>query len=161
MINRVEGTPGPVSCEIKRGVPEWSSNPIPHGASPDLKVLATVLRGKAKLPDEIRQWLADLMDPDASSTFQFKKLSKRKRGKKPSPYIDFDLVAYVEAETARGVPRKNTIADAAKGYGVSRSTIEGRLTTHKKAQDEYNQLMSLENEPFDTPTVRQVEKKSK
>ena len=138
MINRVEGTPGPVSCEIKRGVPEWSSNPIPHGASPDLKVLATVLRGKAKLPDEIRQWLADLMDPDGSSKFQFKKLSKRRQGAKSERSSTPDTLEvgnFISDEIHRGVKRKNAIADAVKKFGVSKATIEAKLAEWNEAME--------------------------
>ena len=158
--DQVEGRPGPMSCVFRDGELQYCSDDIPEGAGPDLKLLADVLRSKIELPGDIRQWLADLVDPGAGTTLQFKKLSKRKGGAKRSPVIDFEFAEYVEDQTRLGVPRKNTIADAAEGYGVSRSTIEGRLATHKKARDEHDRI-NRENAEFEKQQARKVKKDSK
>ncbi len=156
--SQVEGDPGPMSCVLKDGELCYYAVDIPKDAKPDLKLLADVLRSEIWLPPDIRCWLADLVDPGAGTTLQFKKLSKRKGGAKPSPVIDFELAKYVEAQARLGVPRKNTIADAAEGYGVSRSTIEARFATYKKARDEHDRIISEQIEPFDMPAAPQVKK---
>ena len=158
--DQVEGRPGPTSCVFRDGELQYCSEDIPDSAKPDLKLLADVLRSTIQLPDDIRQWLADLFDPEAGSRFQFRKLEKRQGGAGPDPIIDFELAHYVEDQTRLGVPRKNTIADAAEGFGVSNSTIEGRLATYKKALEE-NDRINRENAEFEKQKARRVKKDSK
>lgn len=79
----VEGRAGSCRCELADdGLPAFGTDVIPVGAAPDLRLLARFLRGPANIPPAIRTWLADLLDPAASSEFQFKTLSKRKTGRK-------------------------------------------------------------------------------
>jgi hypothetical protein len=146
--SQVEGRPGAGSCKFEDGELYYCVGRIPKGAEPDLKLLADVLRSKIQLPDDIRQWLADLLDPEAGSRFQFRKLEKRKGGEGPDPIYDFELIEYVNDQTRLGALPKNIIADAVKKFGMSPSSVRSRLATYKKARDEHDRI-NRENEEFE------------
>lgn len=171
--HQVEGRPGPMSCVFRDGELQYCSDDIPKGAKPDLKLLADVLRSKIQLPDYIRQWLADLFDPEAGSRFQFRKLEKRKGGAGPAPTIDFEVVNFIHEEISRRLSgrkpgserrnvaaRKNAIADAVIRFGISIATIEKCLAVYEAALQETFRI-NEENAEFEKQQARKVKKNSK
>ena len=74
-------------CEFINGMPSRCSGSIPYGAEPRLDLLVDLFRSDTPIPKEIRDWLADLLDPNAASDFQFKELLRRKQGKPEKPQI--------------------------------------------------------------------------
>ena len=133
---QVEGCPGWLHCKIEENKFVGRLNPGEREkAAPDLKLLASLLRSKIDLPEEIRHWLADLMDPEAASTFQFKKLSRRKRGAGPGAKIYSDVGRIIREKIWRGEQRKNAINDAAKEYGISVSGAGRTLASYDEAEE--------------------------
>ena len=129
---QVEGGAGINFCEVRDdkivygGLIPSDSPQRPH----DIKLLANLLRSKIPIPDEVRHWLADLMDEDASSKFQFKKLEKRRRGPKSRRYSTLDIRdvdEFLSKYIAGGGVRKNAITDACAKFKVSPSKIEAAI----------------------------------
>ena len=76
----VEGRESVVSCHFSDGQRYYGKS-IPQNAKPDLSLLVDLFRSDTQIPREIRDWLADLLDPNAKSDFQFKELARRRPGK--------------------------------------------------------------------------------
>ncbi len=96
--------------------------------NPDLQLLADLLRSKRKLPQKVRNWLADLMDPNASSEFKKIKLSKSKRGPNRKILSGFskesrEALCFYDGEIESRSAVKNATTDTMKNLGISKSTL--------------------------------------
>lgn len=130
----VEGRPSQVSSQINDGVPGFSPHPIPKNAKPNLKMLAKMLREREVIPQEIRDWLADMMDEDADSEFQFKKLSRRKRGRRGhGPSANMDAAKFIMRLMDEGKPRKQVLWEAEKKFNLKPSELAAAVRYRKEA----------------------------
>lgn len=142
----VEGRPHPASAVLHEGKPIFCARPIPDGALPDLKLLAEFLRSDVPIPSEIRHWLADMVDTDAYSEFQFKRLSKRRRGRKAKDAtVYMEIARYVQSLTQTGETRQRAIGKAEAKFMIKRSTVEAALKATKLA-DEAQARWNLEQD---------------
>jgi hypothetical protein len=127
----VEGRQHSQSCALKDGNLQPSEIPILKGAQPDLKLLAEFLRSDIPLPQSERNWLADLMDKDATSDFQFKKLSKRAAGRPVGGQEKKIAMARYFNDLQHALTRKRALHKTAMKFRVSPATIERALKSTK------------------------------
>jgi hypothetical protein len=143
----VEGRVRPASFALVDGKPGFSAQAIPRKAPPNLRLLADVLRSENQLPSKIRKWLADLLDPDASTERQLK-LSKRKRGAKTKSISkNWDVAEFVEELLHKGATRQRAIGAAMDKYRLSKSSIEAALSSLKKAREIHSRIACEEAFP--------------
>lgn len=134
----VEGRESPASSVLHDGRPIYCAHGIPQGSPPNLQILAEFLRSETQIPSGIRSWLADMMDRDANSEFQFKKLSKRKRGAKArGSTANWEAARYVQALLSENETRKRAIGSAEEKFGIKRSAIEAALKSLREADEEH------------------------
>lgn len=130
----VEGRPSQASSQINNGVPGFFPQPIPKNAKPNLVILAKMLRERAAIPQEIRYWLADMMDEEADSEFQFKKLSRRKRGRRRhGPSANMDAAKFIMQLMDKGEPRKKVLWEAEKKFNLKPSELAAAVRYRKEA----------------------------
>jgi hypothetical protein len=131
----VEGRVSPASCAWENGTPIFCAIPIKKKAKPDLLLLAEMLRSGAPIPVEVRGWLADMVDPNAKSDFQFKKLSKRGRGAKTTGHTaNWDAAEFVSNRMAAGDTRQEAIGSALGKFHIEKAAIEEALRSMKEAK---------------------------
>jgi hypothetical protein len=100
-----------------------------------LLLLAEMLRSGAPIPVEVRGWLADMVDPNAKSDFQFKKLSKRGRGAKTTGHTaNWDAAEFVSNRMAAGDTRQEAIGSALGKFHIEKAAIEEALRSMKEAK---------------------------
>ena len=137
----VEGRESRASSAWTDTGPSFVPSPIPRGTSPDLKLLAEMLRSKKPLPPNVRAWLADLVDPEAGSEFQFKSLSRRGRGPgRVSVASNWDAAEAVISLMQEGSPRKRAIGEVMDRTGLRKSTLEAAMRSRREAQEEHARL---------------------
>lgn len=134
----VEGRQSGFSCELKDGVPAFMAKSIPKGSKPNFDLLVRYLRGNTPMNDYVRNWLADLFDRDATSTFQIKKLVRRSGAGAPAndAFANADAAQYVLDSVDAGQSHKNAVADARKKFGISRSALLKAVARLKSMQAE-------------------------
>lgn len=131
----VEGRVYPASCAWENGSPVFFGIPIKKGSEPNLTLLAEMLRSKKPIPIDIRSWLADMLDPNADSDFQFKKLSKRGRGAKSTgSAANWKAAEFVLHCMETGDTRQQAIGKALGKFGIQRSAIEQALKSFTDAK---------------------------
>jgi hypothetical protein len=137
----VEGQVTPSSCVIKGGLPVFNSDPdVQKPPKSNLLVLAQVLRGNQPIPQDIRNWLADMMDPEAESSFKFQ-LKKNGRGPKRSVINrNWDAAIYVSECIRNGVTRKQALGNAETKFGLKRSSIEAAIVNYEAAIEENDRV---------------------
>ncbi len=132
--NTVEGRAYPASCAWENGSPVFCAYPIKKGSEPNLLLLSEMLRSQIPIPNEIRNWLADMLDPNADSDFQFKKLSKRRRGAKVAgPTANWEAAEFVLRRMENNDTRQQAIGKALGKFGIQRSALEEALKSLKEA----------------------------
>ena len=137
----VEGLVTSSSCVIQDGLPVFNCDPdVQKPPKSNLLVLAQVLRGNQPIPQDIRNWLADMMDPEAESSFKFQ-LKKNGRGPKGSGVsLHWEAAKYVVECDEKKLPRKQTLGNAEKKYNLSRSTILKAIAEYKPVAEAEHQL---------------------
>jgi hypothetical protein len=114
-----------------------SLEPIPKGSRPNINLLAELLRSETPIPSDIRIWLADMMDENATSDFQFKVLSKRKRGAKVNgDSANWDAAKYFEELIDKGETRKRAMGKTEEKCGIKKSSINNAVASRRSAQEE-------------------------
>ena len=145
----VEGRVSPASCAWENGPTVFCAYPIKKGSAPNLVLLAEMLRSEIPIPNEIRKWLADMLDPNADSDFQFKKLSKRGRGPKVvGPAVNWAAAQSVLDLIEAGLPRKKAIHDTCGKFSIGKSAIEEALSSYKEAKAIHDSIEKIQREPF-------------
>lgn len=148
-IDTVEGIESEGSCKLVDGALIVTEQPIKWGDQPDLSLLADVLRSDIELPPHVRAWLADLVDPQASSdaALMFRNRSAVELGKalfrKKGPYTDWPIADFVadciDEMRANGVPeralRKRAIAKACDHFGISDTKVTDAIAIRQAAYD--------------------------
>jgi len=144
----VEGLVTPASCVIDNGLPDLNWTPVlQKPPKSNLLVLAQVLRGNQPIPQDIRNWLADMMDPEAESSFKFQ-LKKNGRGPKKSVINrNWDAAIYVSECIRNGVRRKQALGNAENKFGLKRASIEAAIADHEAAKDEHDRITREECDP--------------
>jgi hypothetical protein len=155
----VEGRPSPASCVWENGTPIFCAIPIEKSSDPNLSLLAEMLRSEAPIPSEVRAWLADMMDPCATSDFQFKKLSKRGRGPKSIghtanwPAAEYARVLMRQPKDPRKPEileaRKSAIGKAADEFKLKKSSIEKALSNLIDSEAAHNAIEQGHKAPKD------------
>ena len=137
----VEGLVTPASCVIDNGLPDLNWTPVlQKPPKSNLLVLAQVLRGNQPIPQDIRNWLADMMDPEAESSFKFQ-LKKNGRGPKRSVINrNWDAAIYVSEFIHNGVTRKQALGNAETKFGLKRSSIEAAIANYEAAVEENDRV---------------------
>jgi len=137
----VEGLVTSSSCVIEGGLPVFNSDPdVQKPPKSNLLVLAQVLRGNQPIPQDIRTWLADMMDPEAESSFKFQ-LKKNGRGPKGSGVsLHWEAAKYVAESISNGVTRKQALGNAETKFKLSRSTLEIAIAEYKPVAEAKHQL---------------------
>ena len=148
----VEGQVKPSSCVIEGGLPVFNSDPdVQKPPKSNLLVLAQVLRGNQPIPQDIRNWLADMMDPEAESSFKFQ-LKKNGRGPKRSGVTrHWEAAKYVVECVSNGVTRKQALGNAETKFNLSRSTLEIAIAEYKAVEETEHQIGVDEGWWPDTP----------
>ena len=126
----VEGLVTSSSCVIQDGLPVFNCDPdVQKPPKSNLLVLAQVLRGNQPIPQDIRNWLADMMDPEAESSFKFQ-LKKNGRGpKRLGVTRHFEAAKYVVEQVLKNVPRKQALGNAETKFNLSRSEVARLVCT--------------------------------
>lgn len=137
----IEGQVKPSSCVIEGGLPVFNSDPdVQKPPKSNLLVLAQVLRGNQPIPQDIRNWLADMMDPEAESSFKFQ-LKKNGRGPKGSGVTrHWEAAKYVVESVSNGVTRKQALGNAETKFNLSRSTLEIAIAEYKAVEETEHQI---------------------
>lgn len=136
-IQTVEGRPGPVSMVMADGRPALSPAPIPKDAKPDVGPLVELLRSKEPIPSDVRTWIADLLEEDATTAVRLT-LARRKAGKAPNAVgAHWDAAEFVDRLVEGGVKQESALIDAEKRFDVKRSTLMAALTSYRSAREEH------------------------
>lgn len=131
----VEGRPSQASCAWSSGAPAFDPQPIPPGSEPNLKLLAEMLRSDAEVPAEVRRWLADLVDPEGTSEFHFKRLSKRGRGARVKGVaVNWEAASAFERYCSEGMARKQAIWRVQQEFSLSRASVEAAAKSLRAAR---------------------------
>lgn len=160
--SRVQGSLSQWSINLDQGAPRLNMDGVPAQAEPDLEFLAEYLRSSRPMTDDIRNWLADLMDPNSDCDYQFKKLSLRKpKGRKKlgiSPHWDaaeYALSIWVGSEVNNQmefdeIPEGmfeysgKAVEHTARKFGISIKSLEAAITEYRKAKREHDRISRLE-----------------
>ena len=137
----VEGRVSPASCAWEKGSPRFCAYPVKKGSEPKPELLSEMLRSGTPIPNEIRNWLADMIDPQGVGDFQFKKLSKRRRGAKiAGPTANWDAAEFVLQCISERETRQRAIGKAMKKFKIKRTATEQALKSYKEALAKFREI---------------------
>lgn len=161
---RVQGSYSQWSIRLEGGAPQLSLEGIPPHAQPDLTFFAEYLRSERPLTPDIRNWIADIMDPASGSEYQFKKLSLRKPSgrKKIGTSSHWDAAEYAleiwigsevnEQMEFDGIPdgmvkrKHQAVTKAAAKFLISQKAVEAAITDYRRAKQEHDRIARHEYE---------------
>lgn len=150
----VEGRQSTASCSVKDGKIVFCATPVKKRAEPNLKLLSEIIRSNEPLPAGARQWIADLLDPDADSEFCVKRLLRRARGPgRTGNCHNWDAAEYAELRIKLGERADNPLAKdarpdksgeavktAAEKFGISESAVKAALKKRRAAQASHDEI---------------------
>ena len=137
----VEGRPSYGTFELINGEPYFSEGCVPRGAKPNLVLLVELFRSETLLPREIRDWLADLFDPNATSDFHFKELSRRKPGKlKKSETQDLGAAIFFHKLCDEGIHRKEAFHRTRERFEIKKTVLDEAIALYRSAMAETEKL---------------------
>jgi hypothetical protein len=118
--------------------PDWSNNP-------DLDEIRNLLRTAEPLPQEMRNWLADILDPKAKSKWRAELKHRNEKGGRPSNFLlTCEIVNFVdeggyeqEFDIAEGEKVKidAKIQAAVSKFSLTREAIKKHRTAYKQAME--------------------------
>jgi hypothetical protein len=142
----VEGRESVVACHFSDGQPYYSLESIPQNANPDLSLLVDLFRSDTLIPREIRDWLADLFDPNATTDFPFKELARRKPGKPEKALSrNWDAAAFFDALCEEGIHRKAAIAQTMAKFALAKTVLEEAIRSYRVASEEHARVLREED----------------
>ena len=131
-MTTVEGRESITSAGLVDGLPAFNAAPIRPGAPPNLVMLAVCLRSDQPIPDQVRLWLADLVDPAGASTMQ---LVRRRPGQRTRALgRHWEAVARFD-ELVETMSQQQALHQVGQEFGISRATIQGARAEHKSASE--------------------------
>jgi hypothetical protein len=133
----VEGRPGNLSVEVTdQGVAVVARKPIEDGSPPRPDLIIRLLRSGLPLSQEVRNIIADFIDPAAGTLHCFGPMKRRRRGRHAGwGKWHMDAARLVEERfTARG-QYEAAVEEATKKFGLTRSQVTGSYSQLKKVRE--------------------------
>ena len=133
----VEGRPSHVRLLIENNIPILDyGNPIVKNSGANPELILQVLRCDIPLPKTFRNWIADLLDPNADSNFCYKNFSRRHAGQHPKWKLwDIEAALFVE-ERIKTDGYDSAITSAAEKFKIGRTKVKNAYSILKKARAE-------------------------
>jgi hypothetical protein len=123
----VEGQQSPMAYVLNKGQPAMSAKGIDLNAPVNRQLLIDFLRSDRPIGDDVRNWLADMLDPNKQTNANL--ALSRRRGKARSNMLD-----YVEAVEAYMDQRDSddgydpAIAHVSEKFGIKKGTLKKAIS---------------------------------
>lgn len=129
----VEGHAGKFSVALKADDLVIDVNAIPVGAVQRPELVVDLLRSDAPLTPELRQVIADMVDPGATSDFCFENFARRRGPGRPAKADWLHVGYFIQMKIAEGVSQKEAVYLAREEFGIKRSSANKHLTRCRDA----------------------------
>lgn len=127
LIATVEGDEFPVSYSLRDGEPVAEAKEVALGQQVDAELLIAFLRSERPLGAEVRNWLADMLDPAVSTNANLKLSARAGAREKSMLEYKFAVEAYLDRREA-GDGYDAAIADVALRFGMTQSLLRKAVT---------------------------------
>ena len=127
LITTVEGNEFPVSYALKDGEPCAQAKEVALGQPVDAQLLIAFLRSERPIGSEIRNWLADMLDPAVSTKANLRLASRAGAPEKSMLEYKSAVEAYLDRREA-GDGYDAAIADVAPRFGMTQSLLRKAVT---------------------------------
>lgn len=136
----VEGRPGPLSVVVAEQEVSVVAEPIEKGSPPKPELVVELLRSGAPLSLEVRNIIADFIDPAASTRFCFGPMQRRKRGRHAG-WGTWHMEAALLVEEICTIPGQyeSGVVEAMAKFGLARSQVTkaySQLMEVRRVEDE-------------------------
>lgn len=133
----VEGIENPASYGFVAGVPYFSPRPIEPKAGPNPKLLADYLKSDRPISRHVRDWLADMVDPDGTGTSGIT-ISRRKNGRPKSSMFKYHeaVSEFIEQYDRYGFDAACNYVT--KQFSISQSTL---LKARRALEDDLRDML--------------------
>lgn len=123
LIRSVEGNESPIAYVLKEGIPAMSANGVALNSPVNLRLLIDFLRSERPIGNDIRGWLADMLDPEKPTNANLS-LSRR-RGRAESNMMDhvYAVEAYIDQRDL-GDGYDTAIAHVSEKVGIKKGTLK-------------------------------------
>ena len=118
----VEGIENPASYGLADGTPYFSPRPVQPKSGPNLKLLADYLRSDRPISQHVRNWLADMADPDGTGT-SCMAITRRKNGRPKSSMFKYHeaVTEFIQHYDLYGF--EAACSHVTKEFSISQSTL--------------------------------------
>lgn len=144
----VEGIENPASYGFADGTPYFSPRPVEPGAGPNLKLLADYLRSDRPISQHVRDWLADMADPDGIGPSSLA-ITRRKNGRPKSSMFKYQeaVAEFIEHYDLYGF--EAACNHVTKEFAISQSTLlKARRALESDLRDMMEQGRVRESDDF-------------
>ncbi|MFZ4542082.1 MAG: hypothetical protein ACOYNL_09860 [Rickettsiales bacterium] len=133
----VEGRPSEFRLKIEDETLVWDSEiPITANSGTSEHLIPQLLRSDFPLTKTFRNWIADLLDPNADTNFCYKDFSRRHSGRRPKWDLwEVEAGLYVE-ERVKNDGYESAILAAMEEFGLKRTVVKNAYAKVKKARAE-------------------------
>jgi hypothetical protein len=124
VITTVEGRESSASYELIDGVPTYCAKPIAYRSKPNLGVLVSLLRSDRPLSDELRNWIADMLDE--RSDYHLKLSAKQNKSggpKKTKMEYYWAVVAFMSEREKYGFD--SAVSKVCAEFKIGKTTLVG------------------------------------
>lgn len=109
------------------------------GPNPDL--IIQLLRSDNEIPRDVRNFIADLLDPKANTFYAYKKFSSRKGGKIKHSNFNQEVAVFIENLINEGLKYDSAAEDTAKEFNLSESYVKKQFSFLKEARKAEKEVM--------------------
>lgn len=127
LIATVEGNEFPVWYALKEGEPFAQRKEVALGQPVDAQLLIAFLRSERPIGSEIRNWLANMLDPAVYTNANLRLAARAGAREKSMLEYQFAVEAYLDRREA-GDGYDAAIADVAHRFGMTQSLLRKAVT---------------------------------